>query len=268
MVEARWAGVRIADVQHDDVQAWISGMRTARGPASSSMRHKALQCLRGSLAIAVRRGLIPANPADDVSVPKIRPREGLFLTVDEVGAIASAASEHARALGARFDPGRMIWFMGTTAARIGETCRLDVGHVDPARKRVRIVDGKGGKSRSIPLTDFALGLLDLDRPPSEPLFPTPRTGARQRPTPWRRGWFQPAVEAVGLGGVRPHDLRHTAVSLAIHAGASIYDVQQMCGHSRPSTTLNIYGHLLDGHLDDVAARMDRLLGVLPGKSRG
>lgn len=272
VVLARWAGTKLAEVDHDDVQVWIAGLQAAHGrqlvPASASLRHKALQCLSGSLAIAVRRGLLLANPCDDVQVPKILQREGRFLSVDELAALARAADERHAAQGLRRQsPGSMIWFMGTTGVRIGEACALDVGHVDVARRRARVVRGKGDKSRNVPLTGFVLEMLDLERPRSEPLFVAPRTGGRVEADSWRRRWFDAAVEAAGLGDVKPHDLRHTAVSLAIHNGASIYDVQEMCGHSRVSTTLNIYGHLLDGHLDDVAARLDRALGTLPGKDR-
>jgi integrase len=45
-----------------------------------------------------------------------------------------------------------------------------------------------------------------------------RYGARFA-TPTRARMFQPAAESVGLAGVTPHDLRHTAASLAVAAGA-------------------------------------------------
>lgn len=271
VVLARWSGVKLAEVDHDTVQAWLGGMQAARGkrlvPASASLRTKAKQCLSGALGIAVRRGLMPANPVIDVVVPKVPAREGRFLSIGELTALAEAADGHWRSQGLGGQPpGTMIWLMGTTGVRISEACALDVGSIDVRRRRVRVVRGKGEKSRNAPITSTVLGMLDLGRPRAEPLFTQPRTGKRITPGPWRRRWFDPAVEAAGLGDVRPHDLRHTAVSLAIHEGASIYDVQEMCGHSRPSTTQNIYGHLLDGHLDDVADRLDAALRRdVPGK---
>jgi len=57
-----------------------------------------------------------------------------------------------------------------------------------------------------------------------------------------------------------HDLRHTAVSLAIQSGADVKTVQRMVGHKSGALTLDLYGHLLDKGLDDVSARMDGLLG--------
>ncbi len=56
--------------------------------------------------------------------------------------------------------------------------------------------------------------------------------------------FDPPVSTVGLDGMTPHALRHTAASLAIDAGANVKVVQQMLGHKSATMTLDLYGHLL------------------------
>ncbi|HEX5256597.1 MAG TPA: tyrosine-type recombinase/integrase [Mycobacterium sp.] len=56
--------------------------------------------------------------------------------------------------------------------------------------------------------------------------------------------------------ITPHDLRHTAASLAISAGANVQAVQQMLGHAKASMTLDVYADLFDEDLDDVAANLD------------
>ena len=50
----------------------------------------------------------------------------------------------------------------------------------------------------------------------------------------------------------PHDLRHTAASLAIQAGANVKAVQRMLGHATATLTLDRYGHLFDDDLDRLA----------------
>jgi Phage integrase family len=55
----------------------------------------------------------------------------------------------------------------------------------------------------------------------------------------------------------PHGLRHTAASLAIAAGADVKVVQQMLGHKSATMTLDLYGHLFDDRLDEVADALDR-----------
>ncbi|WP_018598726.1 tyrosine-type recombinase/integrase [Mycobacterium sp. 155] len=56
--------------------------------------------------------------------------------------------------------------------------------------------------------------------------------------------------------ITPHDLRHTAASLAGSVGANVKAVQRMLGHAKASMTLDVYADLLDEDLDGVADRLD------------
>jgi integrase len=56
--------------------------------------------------------------------------------------------------------------------------------------------------------------------------------------------------------ISPHDLRHSAASLAISAGANVKAVQRMLGHAKASMTLDVYADLFDADLDVVADRLD------------
>jgi integrase len=53
----------------------------------------------------------------------------------------------------------------------------------------------------------------------------------------------------------PHELRHTAATLAIAAGASVKGVQAILGHASATLTLDRYGHLFRDELDAVAERL-------------
>jgi integrase len=79
-----------------------------------------------------------------------------------------------------------------------------------------------------------------------------------RNTVFRRFYFDRAAEAVGLLGFTPHELRHTAASLAIASGASVKVVQRMMGHASAAMTLDVYAGLFADDLDTVAARLDVL----------
>ncbi len=131
----------------------------------------------------------------------------------------------------------------------------DVGSVDARRRRFHVVDSKNGEDREVPIPQFVLDLLDLDRAPSEPLFLSP-LGLRVNVRNFRRRVFYPAVKASGLGVVKPHDMRHTA-SLAIAEGADLKAVQTMLGHKSGKMTYDLYGHLFDEALDNVADRLDK-----------
>jgi len=72
----------------------------------------------------------------------------------------------------------------------------------------------------------------------------------------RRAWFDRAAVDVGLPGLTPHELRHTAASLAVSADANVKAVQRMLGHAKASMTLDVYTDLLDD--DFVGERLDVL----------
>ena len=87
------------------------------------------------------------------------------------------------------------------------------------------------------------------------MFPAPRGGVL-RLRNWRREVFDPAARAAELDGITPHDLRHTAASLAIAAGANIKAVQRMLGHKSAAMTLDVYSGLFEDDLDRVAQRLN------------
>jgi Phage integrase family len=64
------------------------------------------------------------------------------------------------------------------------------------------------------------------------------------------------VKAAGLDGLTPHDLRHTAASLAVAAGANVKSVQRMLGHASATMTLDVYAGLFGDDLDTVADLLD------------
>lgn len=75
---------------------------------------------------------------------------------------------------------------------------------------------------------------------------------------FRRTYWLPAVRRAGLDGLRFHDLRHTAVALAIANGAHAKAIQARMGHSSVSITLDRYGHLLPSLDDQIADGLDRM----------
>jgi integrase len=71
--------------------------------------------------------------------------------------------------------------------------------------------------------------------------------------------FQELLETCGLPKIRFHDLRHTAASLMLNNGIPPIVVSRRLGHSKVSTTLDVYGHLLDGMQNEAASLMDDLI---------
>jgi integrase len=167
----------------------------------------------------------------------------------------------------------IILFLAYTGVRFGELAALRVGRLDLLRRRahiaesVTVVQGKGQvwglpkshERRDVPIPRFLVD--DLARhvegkTPDELVFAGVRGGSALRAAVFRRAGFDKAAEAIGVPGLHPHELRHTAASLAIASGANVKVVQQMLGHKSATVTLDQYGHLFADDLDAVGDRLD------------
>jgi integrase len=87
-------------------------------------------------------------------------------------------------------------------------------------------------------------------------------GGYLRPGNAASGWFAGAVRRAQstdktFRRVTRHDLRHTAASLAISAGANVKVVQRMLGHKSAKVTLDTYAALFPDDLDNVVDALSR-----------
>jgi len=67
--------------------------------------------------------------------------------------------------------------------------------------------------------------------------------------------FKRIASSIGRPDARPHDLRHTAATVAISSGADIKSVQSLLGHATASFTLNVYAHTSEKMMQDTASRI-------------
>jgi integrase len=93
---------------------------------------------------------------------------------------------------------------------------------------------------------------------SDDLVFTGARGGLLRNLNFRRDVFDPPATAAGLDGLTPHELRHTAASLAVASGASVKAIERMLGHASAAMTLDVYAGLFDDDLDGAADWMDVL----------
>ena len=116
---------------------------------------------------------------------------------------------------------------------------------------------KAHKQRSIPLPEFLVAPLARQcdgKQRADLLF---GDGEHLRPPHPVSGWFAKAVATSGVPRVTPHDLRHTAASLAVSAVANVKAVQRMLGHASAAMTLDLYADLFDDDLEAVAMALDQ-----------
>jgi integrase len=257
-IEPRWRNVRLADVRHADVQSWVSELAEQRSASTARKAHRVLSLV---LALAVRDNRLARNPADGISLPREVQKDRRYLSHAEVRRLATASGAH----------GLVITFLAYTGLRFGESAALRVARLDLLRRRIEVAESvtavngklvwgtpKGHTRRWVSVPAFVAEQLAVHvagKSADDLVFESPQGGVL-RASNFRRDVFEPAARAAGLDGLVPHALRHTAASLAIASGADVKVVQQMLGHKSATMTLDLYGHLFENRLDEVAERLD------------
>ena len=226
---------------------------------------KIVQVASKTMRAAVDDRLIPANPFDGLKLPRIEREEMRFITEAEVRAVADLIDP-------RYRPLVLLGAFG--GLRIGEMLGLRWGIVDLLRRQVDVretlVDVNGAITIGPPKTPASVRTVkvpafvceELARlavapvNPSDLVFTSP-LGHPVQPRLFRQRYWRPAVTAAGLEGLRVHDLRHTAISLWIADGANPKQVAVRAGHTSVSVVLDRYGHLYEGHDDELIAAQER-----------
>lgn len=257
-----FGAMTLASIDHTTVTEWVAAL-SAAGLAPATVKQAKL-ILSKCLAAAVDAGKLKANSAARVKTPRIEVREMRFLTPDEVATLAERIDPRYRAL---------VYVGAYCGLRIGELGALTRERVDLLHRRVEVLETvtevrghhylgppktKAGR-RTVPVPRSIVAILTahLDSTPGALVFPSPE-GHYLRASLFRHRIWRPAVTATGLDGLRPHDLRHTAASFWIAAGASPKAIATRAGHASVATVLDRYGHLLPGHEEAVDDALDAM----------
>lgn len=259
-VEPRWGSVQVGKVRHSDIQAWVSGMTL--GASSVIRNHNVLSQI---LDVAEADRLIQANPARKIKLPRKVPRKRSYLTHAQVEKLAGLTDEH----------GTLVRFLAYTGLRWGEATALRVRDMDFLRRRAAVSENAvrvGGQivvgtpkthhARSVPWPEFLsteLARLCEGKARDALVFGNGLSHLRQATS--GTGWFAVTLRRAQAAErdfptITVHDLRHTAASLAIAAGANVKAVQRMLGHASAAMTLDVYADLFDDDLDAVAVQLD------------
>jgi integrase len=153
-------------------------------------------------------------------------------------------------------------FLLSTGARLNEALNARWEHFDLERRNWTIpsAHSKSRKIRSIPLNDQAISILESLG--TQDKYDHPFIGRRGKLTTINRVWDRLRNDA-GLPHLRLHDLRHNYASFLINSGRSLYDVQNILGHSDPQVTQR-YAHLSTKSLQDAASTAsDIIKGAMP-----
>jgi integrase len=221
------------------------------------------------LKTAVTDRILTANPADGVRLPRESVREMRFLTGEELIELVDKVQPHYRTY---------VLTAGVLGARSGELRGLHPTRLNLLKGQVQIIEQLeelGGSlkrttpktaasTRTITIPRFLISELEqqlAERSSTDFVFTT-RDGMPIRASNFNRRIWQPATASAGFAGLRFHDLRHTAASLAIAVGAHPKAIQERLGHSSITVTLDRYGHLFPALDEVLAQRLEDTYGNL------
>jgi integrase/recombinase XerC len=245
------SGTSLGEASHRQLRRWLAQLATL-GYARTSMARKAA-AVRSLYRFLSHRGHVPANPASMLTAPRIPTVLPSVLKQAEASVLVEAPDgDDPYAVRDR----AILELLYAAGVRVAELCGLDVGDVDPDRRRL-LVKGKGGKERQCPLGIPAAEALTAYL---EEVRPTMAPGAREPHALFfnRRGKRMTTRDVRGmvekyrrqvLAGRRasPHTLRHSFATHLMEGGADIRAVQKLLGHSSLANTQR-YTHVSRGRL--------------------
>lgn len=249
-----------------DVRAWLAGL--AASDVSTASAHRAFRLLRRIMNVAVQSEVIARSPCTGVRPPPVPRNEMRFCTPEEVADLADAVDPFYRCL---------VLTAAYTGLRWGELVGLKRKRVDLTNGTITVTEQltelngnlrfaqpkTDAGRRRVKLSPFLVETLEEQlreraQPGSSGLVFVTKEADYLRRSNFRRRYWLPAVRGAGLDGLRFHDLRHTAVALAIANGAHAKSIQARMGHSSVSITLDRYGHLLPSLDDQIAEGLERM----------
>lgn len=280
-VEPVWGERVLKSILPTEVETWLANLQrgttaTGRKAVGATITIRCHEILAGVLDDAVKDKRLLVNPARGLNLPRKGTKENVYLTHEQVAALAAESGRS-----------ELIYTLAYTGLRWGEAAALQVQDIDftPGRGRINVkrnlvelnagqfAEGtpKGGTARAVPFADFLTPHLRAacrGKIGAARVFTEPDGGPLKRPHS-RDGWFVKAVAVAGIEKhITPHDLRHSAASFAVASGASVKMIQRMLGHKDATMTLNRYADLMDSEIDSVSAAMDAAYRAASGGGVG
>jgi integrase/recombinase XerC len=264
---ARQHGVTApGDLELGVLRGWLASLHESGAARATLARRGA--AARSFTAFAHRSGWLAADPGPLLGTLKTRRSLPHVLRQDEMAAILSSLAPDSHAADS-MEPGpeptpeqsdldgavelrdaAILELFYATGIRVSELCGLDTSSVDHSRRTIRVV-GKGNKERTVPVGIPAVRAVDRWQQDGRPLLVTLASapalflgvrGGRLDPRTARRIVHTRLRTAGASREVGPHGIRHTAATHLLEGGADLRSVQEILGHSSPSTT-QIYTHV-------------------------
>ena len=294
--------VRLSQISVDTFQRFFNLMaQSGKTGSKEGLSVKTLYNLRNMLHYmmdqAVRNRLMKFNPVDAVKLPKHEKIEMRVLSKDEQAKLLAAVNRSP-------DPAALgITFSLFTGVRLGEMLGLKWSSVDIDRRQFHVKEilrritnpdkdspystivtslqttKTESSNRIVPIIDeLAADLIAYKAwqdgeaainpafNPDEYVFTTVG-GSYIEPRTYE-DLFKRTVKAAGIPDANFHCLRHTFATRAIEAGMDVLVLSKILGHAQPSTTLNMYGHVLPDHKRESMEKIRGLYAMEPAGESG
>ena len=273
--------LRTQDIDTHFARLATSGGVRAGGLSVATVR-RAHGVLRRALNQGVRWGRIPSNPAENVSLPSVKPASIRPPSQADVLRVIELAS---------FDDPDMallLAFLAQTGARRGEALGLRWQDIDWDDRSVTIQNAvslthrglelkstKTHQSRSVAMDETLVERLrvhrewcasrarrcDVTLTNESFVFAANVEGTSpRRPDSVTRAFRRLCVKA-GVPASRLHDLRHFAATELLSAAVDVRTVSGRLGHRNAATTLNVYSHFVPQRDREAAAVLRSILPV-------
>ncbi len=277
-IAANLGKIKVRDLRPDHIQKFYNGM-LEKGVGVYTVL-KIHTVLHSALSHAVKTGLMGRNPASLTILPQ-EPHEEMQI-LDESQVCQMLVAAH----GSRLET--LLHLAVVTGMRQMELLGLKWTDLDQVNQTIRVErqlarPDKDGVKFASPKTKFGKRTLALGTTTTTVLRAHYENQVRERKAVggiWNEHGlifpnslggpihphnllrdFKKVLRLAGLPIIRFHDLRHTAASLMLNHGVPVTVVSRRLGHSKPSVTLDIYGHLIPSMQVEAAEKMDEL--VLP-----
>ncbi len=259
---ARWASARELTPPAVDLRTlrrYAAGL-SEQGAAPTTVARK-LAALRGLFRVQMELGHRSENPADLLSSPKRAQRLPRVLRTAEVAALLDRIPQTTPL---ELRDRALFELAYASGLRAEELISLDLESLQFDSETVR-VEGKGGKTRLVPVGEHALAALErylararpaLDLRSDHALFLSKSgrrlstSDVRRRLRTWAR---QAAALAPALADAHPHALRHSFATHLLEGGADLRAIQELLGHAAISTT-QVYTRVESARLRSAYAR--------------
>ena len=233
-IKQEFGDVKVNAITKRQVQAFHNSLHSQG--FSNAYCNRFLQLIKSSfnVGINIMETIDIKNPAVGIPLFEEESRER-FLVSEELGRLLPILIEDGS------QPAKMARFMLATGLRLGEcmNCRWDEISLEHCSMTIESARSKSKRSAAIPLNPAAIQVLqECDKGTPYP-FVNLATG---KPYTTISKSFKRFMKEADLKDVTCHTLRHTAASIMINAGESLYAVQKVLRHSSSAVTEK-YAHL-------------------------